>query len=440
MSSSPQHSYATSRRAYLIWGVGVLAYAIAVFHRSSLGVAGVEATHRFGVGASMLAAFSMLQLFVYAVMQVPVGVLLDRLGPRRLLATGAFLMAGGQLTLALSESVGTAMLARVMLGCGDAATFISALRLAANWFPAHRQPHLVQLTGLIGALGAIASATPLVGLLGGVGWTATFAGAAGVGVVVAIAVVLIVRDAPEGAAVRSLTAVRRDLHEAWHTAGTRLGLWTHFTTQFSGTVFALLWGYPFLTLGEGLSPTTASALLTLMVLAGMSVGPFIAHLVGRIPTHRSWIVLGVIGMTVLSWTLVLAWPGPAPMWLLVVLVLVLATNGPASMVAFDYVRTFNPARRAGSATGIANVGGFLASLTTIVVVGVLLDAQSGGASRYTLDEFRLAFVVQYAVWAVGVLAILRLRRRVRAEMAANGEPIPRLRDVIRDPPSPALAA
>ena len=88
----------TPRRAWLIFALAVLAYAVAVFQRASLGVATVEAQRRFGTTAAVLSLFSVLQLAVYASLQVPVGVLLDRIGSRRLIAGGAMLMAGGQLS------------------------------------------------------------------------------------------------------------------------------------------------------------------------------------------------------------------------------------------------------------------------------------------------------------------------------------------------------
>ncbi|MCW2801605.1 MAG: transporter, partial [Aeromicrobium sp.] len=75
--------------AYGIWIVALLVYLLAVFHRSSLAVAGLAATDRFGISAAQLAVFTMLQLMVYAGMQIPVGLLVDRFGPRRVLLTGA---------------------------------------------------------------------------------------------------------------------------------------------------------------------------------------------------------------------------------------------------------------------------------------------------------------------------------------------------------------
>ena len=76
------------RRAWVIWAVGLSVYILAVFHRSSLGVAGLLAADRFGIGATQLAFFTVLQLVVYAGMQIPTGVLLDRFGPRAMLLSG----------------------------------------------------------------------------------------------------------------------------------------------------------------------------------------------------------------------------------------------------------------------------------------------------------------------------------------------------------------
>jgi MFS family permease len=92
------------RRAWVIWAVGLSVYVLAVFHRSSLGVAGLLASDRFHVDATQLAFFTVLQLVVYAGMQVPVGVLLDRYGPRALLLWGLALMTAGQLGFAFAPT------------------------------------------------------------------------------------------------------------------------------------------------------------------------------------------------------------------------------------------------------------------------------------------------------------------------------------------------
>ncbi|HET9733130.1 MAG TPA: MFS transporter [Acidimicrobiales bacterium] len=416
---------ANQRRAFVVWCAGVAAYAVAVFQRSSLAVSGLAAQHRFHASAAELSLFAVLQLAVYAALQVPVGLLLDRWGPRRLIVTGAVVMAAGQAALAFSHSVPEAVAARVLVGGGDAMTFISVLRVVGVWFASPRVPLMTQLTGIIGQAGQVAAAYPLVRLLHSVGWTASFAGASAASTAAAAVALAFVRDAPAGTLPlemhTSAAAVRRQLAEAWREPGTRIGVWTHFVSQFSGTVFALLWGYPFLVAGEGLSPGLAGGLISAMVFAGMGFGPLVGVLAGRWPRRRSAIVFGIVGGTAATWGVVLAWPGRAPVALLVLLVLVLATNGPGSLIGFDYARSYNPPTRMGSASGIVNVGGFVASLTTILVVGVILNllGQTGPA-RYNLDGFRAALSFQYALWVLGAVMVRANRSRLRARLAAQG--------------------
>ncbi|HKS98027.1 MAG TPA: MFS transporter [Rugosimonospora sp.] len=398
-----------TRRAFLAWGIAATAYLVAVFHRSSLGVAGIEAAQRFGVGAALLAMFSVAQLAVYAAMQVPVGLLLDRYGPRRLLLAGAALMAVGQLAFALAHDVRPAIAARVLIGVGDSMTFISTLRVIARWFPPRYNPVMVQLTGVLGQLGSLASAVPLVVLLHAAGWTATYAAAAGVGLAAVALVAVGLRDTP-----RPVPVPRQPeptLRAAWSLLGTRIGLWTHFATQFSGAVFGLLWGYPFLVDGEGLAPGTAALLLSLLNVAVL-LGPAIGHLCGRLPYQRSMLVLSIVASSALMWTVVLLWPGRAPVWLLALLVLTLAANGPGSAIGFDYARSFNPPRQLGSASGIVNVGGFTASIILILGIGLVLDLLGAG-SHPALPAFRWAFALQYPLWIFGAVQVFRHRRKLR---------------------------
>jgi MFS family permease len=407
-----------------MWVVGLAAYVVAVFQRASLGVTGVQAQERFSAGASALSLFLVLQLAVYAALQVPVGVALDRLGSRWMIVGGALTMAAGQLVLALASDIPTAVAARVLVGAGDAMTFISVLRVVGLWFPGPTVPVITQVTGILGQLGSIAAAYPLVALLHGTSWRSTFLGAAATGLLVAVLVLVALRDAPPGTPAppaADLAAVRHNLAVTWREPGTRIGLYTHLVTQFSGTAFALLWGYPFLTVGEGLSPATAAGLLTLLVVVGMGVGPLLGRLCGWWPLRRSLLVFTILGATATAWTVVLLWPGRAPLGVLAGLVVVLGTNGPGSMIGFDFARTENPAERMGSASGVVNVGGFLASLLTILGVGVVLDLFTPGASTaYSLDAFRAAFAVQYLFWAVGLIGVLRHRRQMRARLARDG--------------------
>jgi len=423
---------ASSRRLWAVWAVALAAYVVGVLHRTSFGVAGLEAADRFGAAPAVLSGFVVLQLLVYASLQIPAGVLLDRFGARRLVAAGALTMAAGQLLLALSTALPLAIAARVLVGVGDALTFISVLSVVTAWFPVRRVPLMTQLTGLLGQLGQVLSALPLAALLYGPGWTPAFVAAGALGVAVAVAVAVVVRDRPPGAPPQPTApgprAVLAAIGQSWREPGTRLGLWTHTGTQFSGTVFALLWGVPYLVAGQGFTQGEASALLTVLVGAGIVAGPLFGEFAARHPLRRSLLVLTVIGLTVGAWTVVLLVPPPAPRPLLVALVVVLALGGPGSLIGFDYARTFNPGHRQGTAVGIVNIGGFVASLLVALAVGVVLGAGGG----YTPEAFRLAWTVQYAVWAVALTGVLVARRRARRKMAEGGVVVAPLRHVLAE--------
>ena len=407
------------RTAYAVWLVGLLAYLVAVFHRSSLAVAGLAATERFDISASQLATFTMLQLIVYVALQIPVGLLVDRFGSRSVLLCGTVLLTLAQAGFALADSYGAALVARVFVGMGDAMTFICVLRLVSSWFPLRRIPLITQLTGTLGQLGAIVAAVPMTWALGNLGWTRAYLLAASLGVLLTVAVLVVLHDTPTMRHLRgpamSLSAVRASLAASWAHPGTRLGFWMHFSTQFSATVLSLLWGYPFFVRGEHQSPATAGLLLTVMVLAVMAAGPTLGWLVGSHPWHRSTMVLTIVSSIVVAWTAVLVWPGQAPTWLLVVLVVVVGIGGPASMIGFDVGRTSNPSERFASASGIINQGGFLASLLLVIAIGLVLDWRTPGASTdYSPSAFRWAMSTQFLVWGLGLVQVYRYRVRTRA--------------------------
>ena len=428
-------------RGWLIWSVGVAAYMLAVVNRSSLSAVGIDTAERFGADAATLSMFAVVQLAVYGGMQIPVGLLLDRYGARPIMTVGMVLMAVGQLTLAFSPSVGVAILARTLLGAGDAAIFPGVLRLIATWFPAQRGPLMGQLTGLVGQAGQLLSLAPLAAVLHATSWEIVFGGIAGLCILFAVLVFAFIRNHPPefGADVSvdthtgAITVVRSSLdagvgiRAAWAHPGTRLAFWSHFTAPFAGTAFVLLWGTPFLTAGEGLPKVQAAAVLSTYVVIGMVLGPVMGDVSRRIPHLRSRaLVLPAIATQFAAWMVVIVWPGPAPLWLLYVLAFALAMGGPASMIAFDHARTHNPAQRLSTATGITNVGGFLAALIAIFAIGLALDLQGAGTpDTYRLDAFRFAFLTQVPLWVLGWTFIVIERRKTRILLGMDPPRAPR---------------
>jgi len=410
-----------SRRAWTVFGIGVVAYMVAILQRSSLGVAGVEASERFDSTAAALSSLGVLQLVVYAVLQVPVGVLIDRIGPKALIVGGAAFMAVGQAIVALTPDLTGAVVGRVLVGAGDAATFTSVLRLINTWFAGPRVPQLNQWLGNLGQFGQVLSAIPFATMLHVAGWEPAFLSAGATAVLSFVLAIALLSDGHGAATSERAPDLRTALVSLVHSfkrPGTRLGFWAHYITQSPGTVFALFWGYPFMVFGLQLTPVFASAMIAMMVVVGLFVGPVLAVLIVRHPLRRSSLALGVTGMIAVVWTVVLMWPEPVPVWLVIVLVIALAIGGPASQIGFDFARTFNPASRLGSANGIVNVGGFTASFVMMLLIGIALDLQARGgaadsAAVYSLDAFKLAMLVQFPVVGIGVVALLVERRRTR---------------------------
>ncbi|HEX4727337.1 MAG TPA: MFS transporter [Jatrophihabitans sp.] len=419
------------------WGVAVAVYLVAVFHRTSLGVAGLQAAARFQISPSQLSIFVLLQLGVYAVMQIPTGILVDRYGPRRLLIVAALTMGVAQAGFALAHSYPVALLARALLGLGDALTFVSVLRFAAGQFAPRRYPVVVAITGTLGSLGNVVATLPLTTLLRSAGWTPTFLIAGLVSLVSGLAVFLLLprsprgrgRPRPPGELAAAVGRVGRRVRSAWSLAGTRVGFWVHFTAMSVSVMFGVLWGVPFLVQSQGFSRSGASTLLLVSVLVAIVVGPLIGYLIGRHPSVRVPLAIGVCLATALGWYALLGlFAGPIPRGLLVALVLLTATGAPVSAIGFSVARDYNGPAIVGTATGVVNVAGFVAGILCCLVVGWTLDLATGSER----SAYRLAFALAATVQLFGLVQLVRwwLRARhgvLRALATGQSTPVPIVR-------------
>lgn len=154
-------------------------------------------------------------------------------------------------------------------------------------------------------------------------------------------------------------------------------------------------------------------------------GPLVSWFIVRHPWHRSTLVLTVIALTVGAWSVVLAWPGAAPLPVLVVLAVVVGMGSPTSTVGFDYARSFAPTAQLGVSMAIVNVGGFLSALLTVLAVGALLDQLGHGPGSMPAGAaYPVALSVQYVGWGLGTWQVLRLRRRLRRAGQEDGRTAP----------------
>ncbi len=429
-TSSPRRRVAMT---WVVWITAVIAYGFAVMQRTSLGVMGLTAAAHFNAPASVVATFMVLQLAVYAVLQIPAGITVDRLGSRVVITAGSIVMTVGQVVMALTGSVGGAVLARVLVGCGDAFIFGAAIRLVPAWFPPKQTPLVTQLTGLLGQFGQVVSAVGLVAMVNSSGWRSTYLLAAGGAAVAAALAFLLIRDAPPGVEPErtdgNVKQLPHQVAEVISHPSTRLAFWAHMSSNFAGIVFSLMWGMPYLTHAEGRSTATASTLMTVYVIANAIAGPTAGILTSRHPIRRGTLIEAMIAASAVAWLIVLVWPGPAPLWMLFLLVICLGISLPGGNVGFDVARTFQPGNRLATATGVAITGGFFFGLLEIEIIGLLLDMLCPGG-RYTLSGFRWAMSTQLVLFAIGLAGLEVNQRRLYQIMADNGVTVPTWREAL----------
>lgn len=434
-----------------MWFIGAGVYFFAVFHRSSLGVAGNDALVQLDISSTQLGTFVMAQVGIYALMQVPSGLMIDRWGPRKILLAATLLMGLAQLLFALATNFSVAFVARALLGAGDSAVFIAVLRLAAGWFPRRRYAMLTMFTALLGMVGNLIATVPLVAMLDGLGWKYTFAITGGTSLVYGLLLLrpavaapyrelpptrtteILSSDRPEGE--RSPSAIREaayNMRAAWGMPETRLGFWTHQTTLATGTVISLVWGYPYLTQGLGYTNQGAASMLSLYVVANLVTNFAIGPYAGRRPTARLPIAFYVAFACLAGLFTLALWPGGHPPRIVVALVFSIFASGlPASQIGFHLARDYNPTVRVSTATGLVNVGGFSGAMVGSIVVGIVLDWQSGAATP-SVDDYRWAFGTIAVISAVSNIAMsfsmLKVRSLVLDRMRNGVEVIVPVRD------------
>jgi MFS family permease len=382
------------RRAWRMWALAAAFYLVAIFHRMSLGVASLDASRRFGVPTSAITLVSTVQLGVYLAMQIPAGLLADRLGPRRSLTLGLLGMGVGELLFAVSPSIGPALVGRALVGAGDACMFLNVLRVAALWLPPRRYALAAALTAACGAFGQLLSTAPLSAALSGLGWTPTFAASGVLTAILAILAVNRLQDRPDGEPAPEHPPILPALKRAWRAPATRHGLWVHFALNAPFVTLTGLWAFPYLVQGQGMPRPTAAALLAATVLTFGLSAPALGALAGRRPHLRGAMAATIALATATGLALLLGWPGghpPVP-----VIAAVLAVSGVAgagSMLAFDLAR-----EGGGSASGMVNIGGFSAAVVGQAAIGLLVSLHL---------DYRFALTPLLALAACGAAQTLR---------------------------------
>jgi sugar phosphate permease len=362
---------------YLILLAG---YVLSFIHRIAPAAIAGELTEAFAIGSAMLGTLAATYFYVYTVLQIPVGVLADTLGPRIIITIGAFIAGAGSLIFGLAPAWEIAAVGRTLVGIGVAVTFVALLKICASWYPPERFATLSGLTQFVGNLGAVAAGAPLAWLVTVTSWRSAFIGLGVMSLVIGVLTWAIVRDRPEQRGYEPVILATVHASVPWTQALARVlgnrATWPGFFVNIGvgGTylAFAGLWAVPYLREVHGLSRTVAAQHASVLLL-GVAFGALIVGLLSDRLRNRCGIMRACTGLFALSW---LPWLMHAhmPLWASYAWFLLMGSLIPGFMLTWTIVKEVNRPEHAGMAISVVNVGIFLGAGVLQPAVGAVLDA------------------------------------------------------------------
>jgi predicted MFS family arabinose efflux permease len=403
------------RRRLVILAVVAAAYVLSFFQRFAPAGIAQDLAAAFQTSAASLGVLAATYFYVYTIMQVPTGILVDTLGPRRILALGGVVAGAGSLLFGMAETLDAALVGRTLIGLGVSVTFIAMLKIIAVWFEEHRFATVVGLSMLVGNLGSVLAGAPLSALAQAAGWRGVFVGVGIMSLVLGMLAWLWVRDRPVAADEAAsaapgfdrtviLTGLLRVVKNpaTWPTAVVNAGL--------AGSFFAFggLWATPFLMQGLGMSRAIATAHLSLYF-AGFALGCLlIGALSDRLRRRKPVIIFGshIYGLIWLVWLSGISLPLAVTYALFGVMGLMMASF----TLSWACAKEVNPPALSGMSTSVTNMGGFLMGALLQPAVGWILDqrwsgALANGVRVYAPEDYRWGLLlIAVAAWCGAVAA------------------------------------
>lgn len=417
-------SSARSRR-WLLWGLLAASYLLVNTYRLSTAVVAEELMTAFEIAGAQLGTLHASFFLIYAIMQIPTGILVDSIGPRRTAAVGGIGTNLGAVVFALAGSYPVAFAGRFMIGLSGSVIFVSILRFCANWYSAEEFGTMNGISFAVAGVGGIVATTPFALLVGATGWRSSVLFLAVIGFGLAISVYAFVRDSPERAGFEPIEGVpeppRPSGSESWAFLKQVVRdplTWVVFVILFCAggvnlTLFGL-WGIPYIRQVYGTSVTVAS-LFTLAGGVGAVLGPpFFGWLSDRTGLRTEIVVgAGVLYTTVLG---LIAVVGNPPLPVVAVAFFLTGSLLGAFVLTYPLIKERNPNRASGIALGTINGAAFLGAAVFPSAMGFILDSywtgeRAGGARVYTTTGYRVAFGLATLAAAVALGCALWLHHK-----------------------------
>ncbi|WP_306053467.1 MFS transporter [Natronococcus wangiae] len=424
------------RRRWLLWGTLGIVFLLVNVNRLSSAVLAEELMAAFGTTGAQLGTLHAVFFWIYAVMQIPTGVLADRVGPRLTAAAGAAVMNVGAIWFAFADGYLTAILARGLVGLGGSVVFVCILRFCANWYRADEFATMSGATFAVAGIGGVLATTPLAVAVDAVGWRSAIGWLGVVGLGVTVLVFALVRDTPERAGLEPLEGVPRQptltnaelkshlstvLRDRWVWV---LSVMLFCTSGLNLTLFGL-WGVPYVRQTYDVSVTYASVFTLLGGVGGIVGPPAIGWLSDRLGRRVELMVAG--GFCYVVCLAVLAVAGNPPLVVVGSAFFLTGALLGSFLLGYPIVKDRHPSSASGISTGTINGAGFFGAATLPTLMGWTLDAYwtgeyAGGARVYSETGYRVAFWIATlaAVIALGcTIWIYRRQRAGRDELAAS---------------------
>ncbi len=398
-------------RPWIIWLLGCVFYFYEFLLQVSPGVMGSHLMRDFSVTADGLGILSGVYFISYAGMQIPAGILLDRLGPHRLLTISSAICAISSFIFGMTDHLLTAVIARFLIGLGSAFAFIGALKLVANWFPARRFALLTGLIITLGMLGAIGGEAPLAHLISYIGWRNSMYALGITGLVISLAIYMIVEDTPSGKAISKKTSFPILGQELLQVLKNKQ-LW--LVALYGGLMYVPtptlcgLWGVPFLKTGYHLSETAAAGMISL-ILVGWAVGsPVWGAFSDRIGRRLPPMVVGAITAPL---TLLIAIYYPfSNLFVLQIFLFAFGFFSSAFLPSFSIAREISKPEYCATGLGFMNMMNMIGVAIAQPLLGRTLDAlwsgeMSHGIRVYLFTDYKIAITLMLTIMMVTLLLL-----------------------------------
>lgn len=405
---------ATGRR-WVVLGVVVLAYVLSFFQRFAPAGIAPDLAAAFHTTAASLGVLAATYFYVYTVMQIPTGVLVDTLGPRRILLLGGVVSGLGSVIFGVAPSLDLALLGRTLVGLGVSVTFIAMLKIVALWFEERRFATITGVAMLVGNLGSVLAGAPLSAMAQSVGWRAVFVGVGAASLLIGLACWWLVRE-PQATSSATARVDRTVILQGLLSVLKNPATWPAaiVVTGVSGSFFAFagLWATPFLMQAHGLSREIAARHLSLYF-AGFAIG---CLLLGTLSDHlgrRKPVMIATTHLYALCWLALLLVPAFPPGWSYP-LFAAMGLFTASFTLSWACAKEVNPPQLSGMSTSVANMGGFLGGALLQPLVGWVMDLSwsgvlQGGVRIYQAGDYHAGLLLLTAFACLGAAATWWLR-------------------------------